>query len=152
QAANDLVAQALDSAAEGANKDVLAYKPDKPDEIDDKLTSLRGSWSSRFQLLQFMPMEQIVSMIRRDIAQVNDLLAGLSAPDMPHRGKADAQAKVAQDLRLLLKIQYMAFNRNRDPFYFGGGVKPEDLLDFMIWKHEADRLGVVLTKADARRA
>jgi hypothetical protein len=32
----------------------------------------------------------------------------------------------------------------RRPRYFEGGVKYADLLDFMIWLHEADRLGVTL--------
>ncbi|MBY0526671.1 MAG: hypothetical protein K2R98_24960 [Gemmataceae bacterium] len=32
--------------------------------------------------------------------------------------------------------------------YFGGGINPEDLLDFLIWKHEADRLGITFTDDD----
>lgn len=35
--------------------------------------------------------------------------------------------------------------------YFGGSLRPDDLLDFLIWKHQADRLGIVLTQADVCR-
>jgi hypothetical protein len=34
----------------------------------------------------------------------------------------------------------------------GGTRKTEDLLDFLTWKHQADRLGIVLTEADVRKA
>jgi hypothetical protein len=35
--------------------------------------------------------------------------------------------------------------------YFGGTRKTEDLLDFMIWKHQADKLGITLTDEDVSR-
>jgi hypothetical protein len=34
--------------------------------------------------------------------------------------------------------------------YFGGGTRYEDLLDFLVWKQQADRLGITLTEADVR--
>jgi hypothetical protein len=37
-----------------------------------------------------------------------------------------------------------------DAFYFGGGRKTEDLLDFLVWKQQADKLGINLTDADVR--
>jgi hypothetical protein len=36
-------------------------------------------------------------------------------------------------------------------FYFGGSSRTEDLLDFLVWKHEADRLGITLTDKDLIR-
>src|SRR5262249_55892255 len=35
--------------------------------------------------------------------------------------------------------------------YFGGGLTPQALLDFMVWRREADRLGIHLTPADIRQ-
>jgi hypothetical protein len=34
---------------------------------------------------------------------------------------------------------------------FGGGVSNEELLDFMLWKHQADKLGLQLTESDIRK-
>src|SRR5262245_49715348 len=36
--------------------------------------------------------------------------------------------------------------------YFGGARKTDDLLDFLMWKSHADKLGIVLTDDDVRRA
>ncbi len=42
--------------------------------------------------------------------------------------------------------------RRPNESYFGGStVRTEDLLDFLIWKHQADRLGIVLAPADVCR-
>lgn len=38
--------------------------------------------------------------------------------------------------------------RNRMQPYFGGSFTAEGLLDFMIWQHQADQLGIRLTDAD----
>src|SRR3954447_5848086 len=38
--------------------------------------------------------------------------------------------------------------------YFGGSARPDNVegaLDFMLWKHQADRLGITLTDADVMR-
>jgi hypothetical protein len=40
----------------------------------------------------------------------------------------------------------------QDRLYFGGGLSPEEIIDFVIWKRQADRLGIHLTEADARRS
>ena len=56
------------------------------------------------------------------------------------------------NLRFLLRYQYLHAQRSGSRFYFGGGVTDADLLDFEIWKHQAEKLGVVLTKKDARLA
>jgi hypothetical protein len=57
---------------------------------------------------------------------------------------------------LLAGIRFEAWQREpgrtRDQLYMGGTRKTEDLLDFLVWKHQADRLGIVLTEADVRKA
>ena len=42
------------------------------------------------------------------------------------------------------------YNSKGPALYFGGGTSAQALLDFMIWRHEADRLGIQLTPADVR--
>jgi hypothetical protein len=50
--------------------------------------------------------------------------------------------------------QYIQFldqasrDRQRGELYFGGTTKPQDLADFLIWKHQADRLGIQYSKDD----
>lgn len=42
-------------------------------------------------------------------------------------------------------------NAPRARLYFGGQTNTDGLLDFLIWKHQADRLGIVLTDEGLRR-
>jgi hypothetical protein len=35
---------------------------------------------------------------------------------------------------------------------FGGTTETTDLLDFLLWKHQADKLGIVITEADVRKS
>jgi hypothetical protein len=42
-------------------------------------------------------------------------------------------------------------DRPRDEFFLGGSRSLDGLLDFMLWKHQADRLGITLHEADVRK-
>jgi hypothetical protein len=48
---------------------------------------------------------------------------------------------------------WLAATQRNPELYFGGRVpvRTDDLLDFLIWKHQADRLGIELTEADVMR-
>jgi hypothetical protein len=56
-------------------------------------------------------------------------------------------------LATILAFHAWAYDPERQPSdsYFGGSLRPEGLLDFLIWKHVADQLGIVLTQADVSR-
>jgi hypothetical protein len=45
-------------------------------------------------------------------------------------------------------MEMLMRRRPREDFLFGGTRKADDLLDFLVWKHQADRLGIELTDAD----
>ena len=153
QAASELVQDAVMRAAQDAQKNVTAYNPDKPDAADDRLKQLRGFLDPNF-LLQSLMQERrsIDDVIGKNVAELDAILGELASSDKTDKGKAADQTRMAKDLRLLFKFQYLQFTSGPGALYFGGGVKDEDILDFEIWKHQADKLGVVLTKADARRA
>jgi hypothetical protein len=53
-----------------------------------------------------------------------------------------------------LAFQAWFSNPQRPPqeYYFGGSPAMPDLLDFLVWKRQADQLGIVLTPADVCRA
>ncbi len=149
--ANELVLQAMRAASDDASKAVKDYNPEKPDAVDRQLQGIRDLTSlenqSSFQLVPSFPTY---------IGELDKILSDLAGHDQPDKAKAAEQARVAKNMRMLLKYQYFEISRltgRGEPFYFGGGnLTSDDLLDFEIWKHEADKLGVVLTKADARRA
>ena len=53
-----------------------------------------------------------------------------------------------------LRATWMALLQRIPPnnqFYFGGTPSAEDLLDFMLWRKQADRLGIQLNQADVRK-
>ena len=161
QIANQLVQAAVGSAGGDANKNVMAYNPDKPNADDDQLKQLRGALTSRsqfiYQLLQVRPNRQIqeflgsiAGQVEHDVATLDALQISIGSSDQPDKAKAAEQTRMIKDLRLLFKLQYLLAS-GPGALYFGGGVKDEDILDFEVWKHQAEKLGVVLTKADARR-
>ncbi len=70
--------------------------------------------------------------------------------------KADpTHFQIVQTLASVLGYQLWQVERaaapTPDELYFGGTRKVDDLLDFLVWKHQADKLGVTLTDADVRR-
>ena len=50
----------------------------------------------------------------------------------------------------MVQFQRQMEELDQGSLYFGGSLTPQGLLDFMIWKHEADRLGIQLTAGDVR--
>ena len=68
--------------------------------------------------------------------------------------KSDDVRRKLDAVTAALRFQYWAMNPKpgeSQRFFFGGSTKTEDLLDFEIWKYQADRLGIVLTKEDVRK-
>ncbi len=68
--------------------------------------------------------------------------------------KKTAEAEKIQELRAALHQEAWLVQHPKDELYpthdlyFGGSTSLEGLLDFMIWRHEADRLGIQLTTDD----
>ncbi len=66
------------------------------------------------------------------------------------------EARAYDALATMLAFQSWVADPQRKPeeSYFGGSLRAADVpafLDFLIWKHQADRLGIVLTQADVCR-
>src|SRR5262249_46942804 len=67
-----------------------------------------------------------------------------------NKGESHRAEKVRQ---LMGALEYEMWARTRpqsETLYFGGSPKTDDLLDFIMWRHEADKLGIFLTQADIR--
>jgi hypothetical protein len=68
----------------------------------------------------------------------------------------EEEARAYDALATMLAFQSWVADPQRKPeeSYFGGSLRATDVpafLDFLIWKHQADRLGIVLTQADVSR-
>jgi hypothetical protein len=56
--------------------------------------------------------------------------------------------RVLQATQMVLLLDSELLPKSPKDFYFGGGKTPRDIIDFMLWQREADRLGIHLTQQD----
>jgi hypothetical protein len=92
---------------------------------------------------QLQPAE-MVNQIRQGLTRLNFL-----RQDLVEKKKTDEERMVGR-LMAVLDYESQRWQRANEPFYFGGSTRLDSVLDFMIWKHEADQLGVRLTEADVK--
>lgn len=87
--------------------------------------------------------QRILQMLQQNAMQLQGLQAGyLSA-------KREVEAAITNDLLELLQQDRQMLTQPPGQLYFGGSVgNLHDLLDFMIWLKQADRLGVQLAPED----
>jgi hypothetical protein len=63
--------------------------------------------------------------------------------------KANMARYVGHRLRIMDLLDWQQAHPGQ--VYFGGGIAPDDLLDFLIWRRQADRLNITLRDEDLRR-
>jgi hypothetical protein len=70
--------------------------------------------------------------------------------------RAKNQTEQARKVRQLLSVlEFEMWLRDKpatERLYFGGSLRVNDLLDFVMWRDQADKLGITLTRADIRAA
>jgi hypothetical protein len=126
---------------------------EKDKELASGLSSLGGmakSYPVRAKMLVFS--QRNPPSIERIVGEVQD--------DLNHLARLATNADVRDDPANLQKLQNMAtalgfllwqaevflqLPGRGEVFYFGGSRRPDDLLDFLIWRHYADKLGITLT-------
>lgn len=113
--------------------------------------------------LPFTLKDLAARVARRNIRQINYQAAmgelmevRKTLGTMPDVGKNPVQARNIQALTsaLALEAWLSAPERQADrtASIFGGSItRPEDALDFLLWKHQADKLGITLTETDVGR-
>jgi hypothetical protein len=79
------------------------------------------------------------------VKKVNDLLDSEGVKKMPEGPERAQLLTKLTDVKSRLEIQAVK------PRFFGAGVTLDDLVDFKVWLHEADRLGVALVPEDVKR-
>jgi hypothetical protein len=96
----------------------------------------------------FPQYDQANRLFQRHLEVLGDKLA---------TARKTSEGKQIQLLHAALERERQLFQA-RDPLYphsilyFGGSTNVEGLIDFMIWQHEADRLGIVLNPDDIKKA
>jgi hypothetical protein len=122
--------------------------------LDEKDTSLSPplkeivrNVSSRQLMARFgfRRPEEFYQEVKRDLFTLRKLA------DFPGAEKNPEEEKDLVGLAVALGFQAWNFSPEAGDFYFGGSRKPDDLLDFLVWKHQADKLGITLTEADVRK-
>jgi hypothetical protein len=146
--ANEFIANALGYAFDKVKKDAL--KVQEFDKIlQDQMQNL--NWQRQLAMVFNQGTGQYVrayEQLQRSLNIVLDRLAG--------QKKTEEQEKIRRLRVVLDKEHWLFLNRDelnpRSGLYFGGSTSLEGLLDFLIWSHEADRLGINLLPADIKTA
>src|SRR5262249_2596662 len=156
EAANGFMLFAVRSGLPQAMNDlqqrVERARPDQ--EVPFGISQVVMAWKRRhdpqfrFQMLMQRP-EKIIEEIQGN-------LKGLQlTAQLPGADKKPEQVKMLETLSAALGFEAWEWEAGRkgerEPMYFGGSRKLDDLLDFLVWKHQADRLGIELTEADVIR-
>jgi hypothetical protein len=92
------------------------------------------------------PTDRRIQPLRNTIASIQSQMA---KTDAQNKGQYYALDAIATSLAL--QAWFVEHPQWANSSYFGGSLRSEDLLDFLIWKHQADRLGIVLSPADVCR-
>lgn len=137
------------SAGMGGGGDLIAWMTrvitgrstvDKAAEVDGKTITQR-------ELANLYRQREIANMYMTGVTglvldkRVQELMPPSAQNDQ--RAFFEALPKIRSDR----EVQELEARRMR-PLYFGGNLKTEGLIDFLIWQHQADKLGIKLSAAD----
>ncbi len=130
-------------ALQEARKKIQAAKSE--DGFDKTIRDAVRNWEERNFRQQRMAADA-AEQIRNDLRDLQRL-----AVQREHKPEL---AALAESLVGALKFEYWKLNPDRPAgtYFFGGSRKPEELIDFVVWRKQADKLGIVLTPEDLRKA
>jgi hypothetical protein len=122
-------------------------KDDKDNAISPNIKDIVQRFQQRQLFAQFgIRSPESYQEVKRDLVLLRNLAA------LPQTERSPEQEHLIDDLAVALGFQAWHLSPEAGDFYFGGSRnKPEDLLDFLVWVHEADKLGITLTEADVRK-
>jgi hypothetical protein len=135
--ANQFMRAAIFRGNQAVIDDVLGQRSQLDQGMKARVTNIIQNWQIYLnQGLASFGLSQVIAMQEE-------------AKDKP------AVAAALSELVAVLQHDVLEVERQRDGLdqgglYFGGSLSPQGLLDFMIWKHEADRLGIQLSAGDVR--
>ncbi len=134
--AADPVVATLDPQAQQQIRQILQYR-------EWALNPALAQYRFNMQYLQNLSQYNFeLTMIEQNLTKAN---------------KTTDAEKIRALRNAILADQWIMFSPKDDMYpqadlYFGGSITTEGLLDFMIWQHEADRLGIFLNNDDVAKA
>jgi hypothetical protein len=143
-----LYATPLDSVLTDIRKKVDREKKGPHEGLENPVQmGLQALDSVRGGMMMFSTPETRHQQIIGSLQRVQMLL------DRPDVQKDAEQFRALDAIATALAFQAWFTNPQKPPqeYYFGGTPKADELLDFMVWKHQADKLGVNLTTGDICR-
>jgi hypothetical protein len=144
--ANDFMQQAVFLAQQNIFFQVMNALPQFDQAIQNQLQTILQARSGAFQSGAYL------NNLRIYLLQLQFISNQLETAKKPAE-----QVKLIQKMQGALARDYWLFHPHRDELYpednlyFSGSVTEKGLLDFIIWRQQADRLGIRLTTEDVAR-
>jgi hypothetical protein len=132
-------------------KKQAGLRPGEAGPIPATVDRIPDSYRTRMQFPQGRTPEQHVSLALNELHQIREAALLPSVQDKPEQLKALETLANAIAYEAWFFEQLRLDSKYREEFVFGGSSRPEDLLDFLIWTHQADKLGISLTETDVIR-
>jgi hypothetical protein len=144
--ANQFIQQAVFSAQENILNIVQGSLPQFDQAIQNQLNTIL----MRRRYIAFMPRDYLQ---KEYLNNLGIYLLQLQLMDKQLDKKLE-QVQMVRQLQLALQQDFWLFHAPKDDLYpdenlyFGGSTSEQGLLDFLIWRQQADRLGIHLTAED----
>jgi hypothetical protein len=88
-----------------------------------------------------------IQQLERDLQFLKEIASRDKVKDAPDRLELLDNVATILGFRVWF-VRRLSRQQQVEEFYFGGSRRPDDVLDFMVWQHQADKLGITLTDAD----
>jgi hypothetical protein len=142
-----MVVAAMEGQAAFMGSLMKRVQDDKDNAIPPNIKDIVQRFQQRQLFAQFgIRSAESYQDVKRDLVLLRNLAS------LPQTDRNPEEARTIDSLAVALGFQAWGLSPEAGDFYFGGSRnKPDDLLDFLIWAHEADKLGITLTEADVRK-
>ncbi len=144
---NFMLVAAFDGQAAFMGSLLNRIKDDKDNALSPNIKDVVQRFQQRQLFAQIgFRSQEYYQEVKRDLVLLRNIAA------LPQTERSPEQEHLIDGLAVALGLQAWHLSPEAGDFYFGGSrTKPEDLLDFLVWVHEADKLGITLTEADVRK-
>ena len=154
--ANDFMALAAGTAKAAIQNEVEKNVPEFDFLLKDQLNRLQQQ--ATFALMGFGSFADYARDLRLFVGRLEDLKGRLTAAKKPDDvQKIDVlQAVVERDFWRAQNQDEVSLmeqlRHQQQPLYFGGSLSTDGCLEFIMWQHLADRLGIKLSPDDVKKA
>lgn len=143
----------MESVTELAHQQAFSSIYRQRDDANPELQRVITEYAQLEVLKRQLPPEYILNGLARLAQQLRQVRLTLSIGDTPNKQKQTAlvdslQVLVDRDINRITRAYYQP----RDGFFGGNLDKTDEALDFMLWKDQADKLGIHMMKEDVGNA